>query len=219
MSVSNTRLLLAGGLLLVSIAAGVGFYRTVEHKKSPAETDSAEGTHSAMPSEGASSTEQVRNTTTRSSSGPTAGSSQGNTETNDTHNKLENGMMDGETTFTRGVFFKPLDWGPQLNALSEKEKQTLAFKPTCKSHPRLSETSSHPADWAESFTKIDSLSRWPASTAHVIDWNQFWQLGDKGLQVSIRWNFELPPRYNGVGYSFFRIPMDMALHFGLIWQR
>lgn len=137
-------------------------------------------------------------------SNPSATSPRNITEdgtTSATARQIEQGEAPGSGEFTRAEFFKPVDWGADLNAMPNKEPQTLNFKPACKNHPRLA-SGIAPSDWAENFTSSESQQRWPSSRSHVIDWNQFWQLKDTGYQISIRWNFENPPRYSVVGYSF-----------------
>lgn len=129
-------------------------------------------------------------------------SSNSDNESDETRQKIENGQLNDETAFSRASFFNPVNWGSEHQALSGLEAQRLSFKPSCAKHPRAQGSADHPAGWAEPFTHTDSLSRWPASAAHVIDWNQFWKVGDKGIQISIRWNFEIPARYAVVGYSF-----------------
>ena len=109
--------------------------------------------------------------------------------------------MNAENNFSRAEFFKPVDWGSNLQTLASKEPQVLKFNAACNNHPRHA-PQAQPADWAEAFTHSDAMQRWPAPATHVIDWNQFWKTKDKGLQISIRWNFELPARYSVLGYSF-----------------
>lgn len=114
---------------------------------------------------------------------------------------VENGEPPGSSEFTRARFFEPFDWGANLSSAAAVEDQLLNFGTACQSHPRFSKTLP-PDQWAEQFTQADAAQRWPSGTAHVIDWNQFWTLGETGFQVSVRWNFENPPLYRVVGYSF-----------------
>lgn len=123
------------------------------------------------------------------------------TNTSDTAERVEQGEAPGSGEFSRADFFQPVDWGTDFQTMPTKEPQSLKFNAACKNHPR-NLPSIAPAEWAENFTFSQSTQRWPAQQTHVIDWNQFWQLKDLGYQVSIRWNFENPPLYSVVGYSF-----------------
>jgi len=146
------------------------------------------------------SKEDVNSSSTQSS--PSEQSNIVSNTTNSVQSKIEDGQLTPETAFSRAAFFKPVDWGIQFDVLQQKEKQEITFKPSCKSHKRTMDGGIHPAEWADAMTRADAQSRWPNSGTHVIDWNQNWQVGDQGIQISIRWNFEMPPRYSVHGYSF-----------------
>lgn len=121
--------------------------------------------------------------------------------TNQIQQQVENGEAPGTSEFTRAGFFEPFDWGTNLGSAATLQPQQLSFSSSCESHPRFN-PSLRPDQWAGQFTQTDSTQRWPGEGIHVIDWNQFWKLGESGVQVSIRWNFESPPLYRVVGYSF-----------------
>lgn len=193
---------IAGGLMIVAlVGAGVWYFQSRSADKFTPDGSSSGQNSSASGESSNSNSAQSNGASTSNATGRATGSSE-SLQGNNLGDQIENGRLPDEAAFTRAQFFKPVNWGPQNTALAEKEKQTIKFKPACRAHPRATQDSVHPADWAESFTHTDPLSRWPAPSTHVVDWNQFWQLGDKGLQVSIRWNFESPPRYTVVGYSF-----------------
>jgi hypothetical protein len=200
----NNRILLTAGLLIVSTAAGITFYLSLK-KSSENEPGPSVSSGSSAPADrpAISSAEgQSVGSDAALPQSSASGSSATSDNATDIHSTLDKVPQTAESLFTRADYFKPLNWGPEIKSLAEKENQKLNFKPACNSHSRSGNPDLHPADWAGDFTKTDSLSRWPATSTHVIDWNQFWQLADKGIQVSIRWNFELPARYNVVGYSF-----------------
>lgn len=160
-------------------------------------SDTGQGLASSVDSAGSDSAPS-----TATNSPAQGGSGSADATLGGTAGQVENGEAPGSSEFTRAEFFKPVDWGTDLSSLSGKEPQTLSFAPACKTHPRHSAMTSHPAQWAEAFTGTDSQQRWPSAATHVIDWNQFWTLNESGYQISIRWNFENPPRYSVVGYSF-----------------
>ena len=114
---------------------------------------------------------------------------------------IENGEAPGTSEFTRASFFEPFDWGANLSATASPQPQQLNFSESCKTHNRFN-PELRPEQWANQFTQTDALQRWPSGNAHVIDWNQFWKLGETGFQISIRWNFEVPALYRVVVYSF-----------------
>ncbi|NBW82199.1 hypothetical protein EBR21_10650 [bacterium] len=204
----KTSLTAAGLLVLVAIASFYFWWmrpaptpeQTQEQPKAVSEkTSSASKDNSSAVSKASNPSLSKQNG--RGSNPP--GSSPGvGDDPESTRNRVENGQLDNEVNFTRAVFFTPVEWGPQNLGLQQKEKQSLLFKPACKTHKRATPASSHPTDWAEPFTHSDGQSRWPSSTSHVVDWNQYWTLRDKGIQISIRWNFEMPPKYSVLGYSF-----------------
>lgn len=197
---SKNRRPFAIGIVSLVGVAGLALYiqQQKPHSAESDETQAAQTEHTT----GSSSPDVSDLTNGAKPSSLNQGRAAALSENDATHQKLENSQLGGESDFTRAPYFTPVDWGTGQTALAQREGQTLQFKPACKTHPRAGESSLHPAQWAESFTQTDSLSRWPLSATHVIDWNQFWQVGDRGIQVSIRWNFEMPPRYNVVGYSF-----------------
>jgi hypothetical protein len=197
----------------VALLAGAGI-ALWQFNRHPSATDEENGNASAAQGEGMSPTttghtmspadSNTGTTTGENAAGQNAnGTPSSDGSARDAISRVENGEAAGSGEFTRASFFKPVDWGADQNALGGKEAQTLTFAPSCKNHPRnTTTTATHPAQWAEAFTGTDSQQRWPAANTHVVDWNQFWTLADAGYQISIRWNFENPPRYSVVGYSF-----------------
>lgn len=205
MSQSIGRMLVLGGLgtsILAGAIWGIKNFRNENSSGMQSESEQSETKIATDESSALSSDSSAVNSSSASGKIQIGNSGNSTSPQESTREKLENGQLNTETSFSRAQFFKPIDWGESNQSLSEKEKQGITFKPACRSHPRAVTNSPQPADWAESFTHTDSLSRWPSPSAHVVDWNQFWQVGDKGIQVSIRWNFELPPKYTVVGYSF-----------------
>lgn len=126
---------------------------------------------------------------------------------NPVQQSIENGEAPGTSEYTRAAFFEPFDWGSNLFTASQLEPQQLNFSESCQTHNRF-DPALRPDQWARQFTQADSTQRWPSGNAHVIDWNQFWKLRESGFQVSIRWNFETPPLYRVVGYSFSMASLD-----------
>lgn len=204
MPLFKNRFFVAGGILIFSAAVGIAVYMGLKKPSGMETTDSDSATYPAQEQRPTVLSSQEENQKSSASSQPGRPSDQAGLPVNeeDIHSTLDKNNQTADTLFTRGEYFKSVNWGTDLKGLPEKENQKLNFRPTCKSHKRADSSDSHPADWAEQLTKTDSVARWPAAATHVIDWNQFWQLGDKGLQISIRWNFESPARYNVVGYSF-----------------
>ncbi|MFZ9520708.1 MAG: hypothetical protein ACO3A4_09540 [Silvanigrellaceae bacterium] len=208
---SRSRIIgLGSAALLCAVVLG-GWYLWQKHPEPASSPDDNPAQSSSQAGQSAKSdslSDNSSNTGMTSSQGGKSPSNGNNPETGgseapeNTRAQVENGQIDNESNFTRSVFFTPVDWGPQNLALSQKEKQSITLKPTCKTHKRATASNTHPADWAQAFTHTDEQSRWPSSAAHVVDWNQYWKVGDKGIQVSIRWNFELPPKYSVLAYSF-----------------
>jgi hypothetical protein len=205
MPFQKKRLQLAGGVLLIFAVAGIAVYNSSRHDLAAdqGQTDSSsplpdqQVANSSSPDRTSDNAARTVQNPPSSPPSPAQGQSEG-----DIHSTLDKSPQPAETVFTRGDYFKPVQWGPDLKAVDEKENQKLSFKPACKAHPRTAVKVRHPSDWAGDFTKSEAQFRWPAASAHVIDWNQYWQVADKGIQISIRWNFDLPARYTVVGYSF-----------------
>jgi hypothetical protein len=209
MSRSGKSWLTAAGLL-AAVALGGWYFWWMQPASAPQQgpDHSQSGSDKTPPTTGNNSPGIANNPMTSTSQQGRPGSSntsdaQGGTDDpENTRTLVENSQLDNEINFTRAVFFTPVEWGPQHQGLQQKEKQSLLFKPACKNHKRASAANTHPTDWAEPFSHSDGQSRWPSATSHVVDWNQYWKLGDKGIQISIRWNFELPPKYSVLGYTF-----------------
>lgn len=203
MPTSQNKIKITAGLVLLAAAASAGVY--LQNRGSDSgENDtgfSAANQGSTSSAGNDSAGQSLRGNPQNTNGAGQTGDGSGN-ENDETRQKIENGQLTDETVFSRANFFKPVNWGTDHQALGALEAQRLSFKPSCAKHPRAQASADHPAGWAEPFTHTDSLSRWPSSSAHVIDWNQFWKVGEKGIQISIRWNFELPARYAVVGYSF-----------------
>lgn len=191
-------------LTIVAAAAGVGLWIAQQTKSS---FPNGETPPESLAEKNRQTTESsiANETTSTNSSGTAENQSRTDAEKqaflSETAERVEQGEAPGSGEFTRAEFFKTVDWGTNLNAISSAESQSIKFSAACKSHPR-NLTATSPADWALAFSQSDALQRWPYASSHVIDWNQFWQLNETGYQVSIRWNFENPPRYSVVGYSF-----------------
>lgn len=163
------------------------------------QTETSLNQESLMPS---SQTENLNKSEVSSSQSNARPPSQTNTlSDNPVQQVIENGEAPGTSESTRAGFFEPFDWGASLSAASSLQQQQLNFSESCQSHARFN-PALQPEQWARQFTQADSTQRWPSGASHVIDWNQFWKLGETGFQISIRWNFELPPLYRVVGYSF-----------------
>jgi hypothetical protein len=192
-------------VLTTAIAAvGVGLWLAQHSRSSFPEPhgtqDSSITPAEQNPPEGSSDSQETSAKPNQTSLQPSTAASE-NVNENQNGEKIEQGEAPGSGEFTRAEFFKSQDWGPDLSALATAEPQNLKFNPACKNHPRNNPNLA-PAEWAEAFTLTQAQQRWPAANTHVIDWNQFWQVKEVGYQVSIRWNFETPPLYSVVGYSF-----------------
>lgn len=204
MSTSQNKIKVTAGFVLFAAAVSAGVYWQIR-KSETGDSETGFETANRDSTSGAgndSAGQSIRKNPRNPGGAAQNGDGNSESENDETRQKIENGQLTEETAFSRANFFKPVNWGSEQQALSGLEPQRLSFKPSCAKHPRAQGSADHPAGWAEPFTHTDSLSRWPSSTAHVIDWNQFWKVGDKGIQISIRWNFELPARYAVVGYSF-----------------
>jgi hypothetical protein len=191
-------------VLTTAIAAvGVGLWLAQHSRSSFPEQNEQEPAIAPVDQSAESNTNAMQENS--AASAPSAAqqntASSGVANENQSSEKIEQGEAPGSGEFSRAEFFKPQDWGADLSTLAALEPQTLKFNPACKNHPRNNPNLS-PAEWAEGFTLTQAQQRWPSASTHVIDWNQFWQVKDVGYQVSIRWNFESPPLYSVVGYSF-----------------
>jgi hypothetical protein len=189
---------------IVAAATGVGLWIAQQSKSSfPNEEIPPESLaeKNKQDSESSITDETTSTNASGNAENPSRTDAQKQASLSETGERIERGEAPGSGEFTRAEFFKTVDWGANLNAIPTKEPQNIKFSAACKGHPRNLAAAS-PADWAEAFSQSDALQRWPSASSHVIDWNQFWQLNETGYQVSIRWNFENPPRYSVVGYSF-----------------